>query len=1168
MFDTKELGESKMEGFVHLHTHTEYSLLDGACRIDRLLARAAELGMKAMAITDHGNMYGVVKFYKAAKKYGIKPLLGCEVYTAPRSRFEKEGRQDSEPGHLVLIAKDKQGYKNLMKIVSAGFTEGFYYKPRIDMELLREHSEGLVALSACLAGDVSRSILNGNMDKAREYIEKYIDIFGKDDFYIELQDHGLPEQKQVNIHLINFAGEYGLKMVATNDIHYVNKSDSEMHDALLCIQTGKTVDDEQRMRFATEEFYVKSEEEMASLFPNIPSCITNTAEIAEKCNVELEFGNYHLPKFEVPDGFTPYEYLRSLCESGLKERYGEANGEIKSRLDYELETINKMGYVDYFLIVWDFIKYAKDNGIVVGPGRGSAAGSVVSYCLKITDIDPIKYNLLFERFLNPERISMPDIDVDFCIERRQEVIDYVIRKYGKDNVAQIITFGTFGAKQAIRDSARVLSMPYADADRIAKLIPQELDMTIEKAISMNRELKELYENDAAAAKVIDIAKAIEGMPRHSSTHAAGVVICGEPVSDYVPLSHNGEMAITQFEKDTVEELGLLKMDFLGLRNLTIIRDTLDMIKRDTGETVDLVNIDYDIPGVYKMISEGDTDGVFQLESAGMKNFMKELKPQNLEDIIAGISLFRPGPMDEIPTYVDNKSHPENVRYKHEKLKPILDVTYGCMVYQEQIMQIVRDLAGYSFGRADLVRRAMSKKKMDVMEKERDFFINGIVDENGTVELDGAVRRGVDKKTANDIFDGMIDFAKYAFNKSHAACYAVVAYETAYLKYKYPTFFMAALLSSVLSTTDKVTQYIMDCGKMGISLLPPSINESIDGFSVDEHSIRFGLAGIANVGFNLVDVIVKERERGGKFTSFDDFANRMQVRELNKRAVECMIKAGAMDCFGKSRAALLDGYADVLEGLANSKRNNLEGQGSLLSFLNDEEDIPKDSIPDKEEFPLLKLLAMEKEMMGIYISGHPMQEYKELAEKAGVDYTNDISDEESKIRDGDTVTVAGMISARKDKLTKNNTYMSYISVEDMYGSIEVLVFPKIFEKARNVLGADEPVCVKGRVDIKEDYPPKIIADSVLLLSDVEAVSAPAEEKMKLYIKLKLGKDFLLDRVMEIIGKYKGNVPLCLYFEESGRAYNANRENFIEPTQELLNELVGLLGEDCIKLTKTE
>ena len=835
-----------MNSFVHLHTHTEYSLLDGACRIPKLIAKAKELGMSAMAITDHGNMYGVVKFYKEAKKQGIKPILGCEVYTAPRSRFEKEGRQDSEPGHLVLLAENMTGYKNLMKIVSSGFVEGFYYKPRVDMEILAKHSEGIIALSACLAGDIARSLLQGNPDKAKDYIEKYIDIFGKDNFFIELQDHNIPEQKQVNVGLISLAKEYGLKMVVTNDIHYVEKSDSEMHDALLCIQTGKTVSDENRMRFSTTEFYVKSQEEMASLFPNIPSCITNTAEIAERCNVQLEFGNYHLPKFGVPEGFTPFEYLKHLCEKGLCERYQNPDDGIKERLSFELSTIDRMGYVDYFLIVWDFIKYAKDNGIVVGPGRGSAAGSIVSYCLRITDIDPIAYNLLFERFLNPERISMPDIDIDFCIERRGEVIDYVIGKYGEDNVAQIITFGTFGAKQAVRDSARVLDLPYADADKIAKLIPSELNMTIDKAIDMNKELSEVYQSSPEITKVIDIARAIEGMPRHSSTHAAGVVICGEPVSDYIPLSHNGEMAITQFEKDTVEELGLLKMDFLGLRNLTIIRDTLDMIKRGTGCEVDLNGIDYNIPEVYKMISKGDTDGVFQLESAGMKNFMKELKPQNLEDIIAGISLFRPGPMDEIPTYIQNKQNPEKVSYKHEKLRSILDVTYGCMVYQEQIMQIVRELAGYSFGRADLMRRAMSKKKMDVMEEERGYFVNGITDENGNVTLEGAVRRGISAKVANEIFDGMIDFAKYAFNKSHAACYAVVAYQTAYLKYKYPAYFMAALLSSVLSTTDKVSRYIMDCKEMGIQLLPPCINESIDGFSVDEHSIRFGLAGIANV----------------------------------------------------------------------------------------------------------------------------------------------------------------------------------------------------------------------------------------------------------------------------------------------------------------------------------
>lgn len=1155
-----------MGSFVHLHTHTEYSLLDGACRIEKLAERAAQLGMKAMAISDHGNMYGVVKFYKAAKKYGIKPILGCEVYTAPRSRHEKEGRQDSEPGHLVLLAENMQGYKNLMKIVSIGFVEGFYYKPRVDMEVLEKYSEGIIALSACLAGDIDRSILQGNMEKAREYIEKYIAIFGKNNFFIELQDHGIPEQKQVNIHLVSLAKEYGIKTVATNDIHYINQSDWEMHDALLCIQTGKTVDDENRMRFSTREFYVKSEEEMSALFPGVPSAITNTGEIADRCNVELEFGNYHLPKFEVPQGFTPFEYLKHLCTEGLRLRYGEKAEDNRERLEYELSVIERMGYVDYFLIVWDFIKYAKDNDIVVGPGRGSAAGSVVSYCLKITDVDPIKYNLLFERFLNPERVSMPDIDIDFCIERRQEVIEYVIRKYGKDNVAQIITFGTFGAKQAVRDSARVLNLPYSEADKIAKHIPQELNMTIEKALEMNRELKNLYEENAEIAKVIDIARAIEGMPRHSSTHAAGVVICGEPISDYVPLAM-GDMPITQFEKDTVEELGLLKMDFLGLRNLTIIRDTLNMIKRDTGEEVDLVNVDYSIPGVYKMISEGDTDGVFQLESAGMKNFMKELKPQNIEDVIAGISLFRPGPMDEIPTYIANKINPETVVYKHEKLRPILDVTYGCMVYQEQIMQIVRDLAGYSFGRADLVRRAMSKKKMEVMEKERDYFINGIVAEDGKIEVDGAVRRGVSKQVADEIFDGMIDFAKYAFNKSHAACYAVVAYQTAYLKYKYPTYFMAALLSSVLSVTDKVTQYIMDCGKMGISLLPPSINESIEGFSVDEHSIRFGLAGIANVGYNLVDVIVRERETNGKFKSFDDFAQRMQVRELNKRAVECMIKAGAMDCFGKTRAALLEGFGGVLDGIANNKRMNIAGQISLLGFDDDTTESVADSIADREEYPLLKLLAMEKEMMGIYISGHPMQEYAEAVSSAEVTFTKDISGDEKTVEDGDTVTVAGMISARKDKLTRNNTYMSYITIEDVYGSVEVLVFPKIFDRCRDLLNTEQPVCVKGRVDIKEDYPPKIIADNVISLDELKNIkSRPQNAGGKLYIKFKLGKDFLLERVMEIIRRHRGTTALCLYFEESGKALNANEDNFINPTEELISELCAVLGKDCVVFKK--
>lgn len=1145
-----------MKNFVHLHTHTEYSLLDGACRVDKLISKVKELGMSAVAITDHGNMYGTIEFYKEAKKQGIKPILGCEVYMAPRSRFDMEGRQDAEPAHLVLLAKNNTGWNNLIKLVSSGFTEGFYYKPRVDMDILRQYSEGLICLSACLAGNIPRAIMAEDLDGARKYISSFVDIFGKENFFLELQDHDIPEQKQVNTRIITLAKEFGLDMVITNDVHYVNREDAEAQDVLLCVQTNRKVSDEDRMRFGTDQFYVKSADEMGSIFPNMPELLENTVKIADMCNVEIEFGHFHLPKFPVETGEDSFLYLKRLCEEGLSQRYGEDAHLHKDRLDYELETIKNMGYVDYFLIVWDFIKYAKDNGIMVGPGRGSAAGSIVSYVLRITDIDPIKYTLIFERFLNPERISMPDIDIDFCIERRGEVIDYVINKYGKDNVAQIITFGTLAAKQAIRDCSRAMDLPYAYADKIAKLIPNELKMTIEKALEQQSELEDLYNSDEQVRKVIDIAKSLEGISRHSSTHAAGVVICGQPVTDYVPLSRNGDVITTQYEKDTVEEMGLLKMDFLGLRNLTIIRYVLDMIKQDTGEEIDLTKIDYESPEVYAMISDGNTDGVFQLESQGMRNFIKELKPQCLEDIIAGISLFRPGPMDQIPNYIKNKNNPDKVTYKHPMLKPILEVTYGCMIYQEQVMEIVRQLAGYSLGRADLVRRAMSKKKFDVMEQERKNFIYGITEEDGTVSLDGAVRRGVDEKTANSIFDEMIDFANYAFNKSHAACYAVVAYQTAYLKYYYPLQFMAALMSSVLSYPDKIYKYMLEAQRMGINLLPPDINKSFDGFTGDGGNIRFGLAAVKNVGHNVVADIVEER-KNGPFTSFMDFAKRMRDKDINKRTVECLIKVGVFDNLGNNRAQLLEAYERILNSLSDDKKRNLEGQMSLFGDAMIEE-------PEVEEFKNLKelelkeILEMEKELIGIYISGHPLDEYKELIEKIPHTTTADIMSAEPTVNDGDYITLVGIINKRTDKITKSGSRMTFLNVEDLFSSIETVVFSKLFEKISGFAVEGAAIFVRGRVDINENGA-KLVADTIAPLTEA---AAPAPASQKLFLKFKLGKDFLIQRSSDIMAKYIGNVQVKIYIEESGQILVS--QTGVTPTSELMDELKALLGEDCVIL----
>ncbi len=1179
-----------MSNFVHLHTHTKYSLLDGACHIDALLDKVKELGMDAVAITDHGNMYGTVEFYEKARKRGIKPVLGCEVYTAPGGRLNKSGRADAEPGHLVLLAENNTGWHNLLKIVSAGFVDGFYYKPRIDTEILKQHSEGIICLSACLAGDIPRSINEGNIEKARKFVQEYVDIFGKENFFIELQDHGIEEQRLVNPHLISLAKEFGLQMVVTNDIHYVEKSDSEMQDILLCVQTGKKVSDEDRMRFSTEEFYVKSPEEMAMLFPNLKEVCENTVKIADRCNVELDMGTFHLPKYDVPGGQDSFEYLKKLCYDGLRARYGDDANLHKERLDYELDTINKMGYVDYFLIVWDFIKYAKDNGIMVGPGRGSAAGSIVSYCLKITDIDPIKYSLIFERFLNPERISMPDIDIDFCIERRGEVIEYVHRKYGDDNVAQIIAYGTMKAKNSIRDCARALDIPYAFADKMAKMIGFDPKATISGALETNPEFKQLYDTDEDAKKTIDLAASLEGMVRNVSIHAAGVVICGRRVDDYIPLSRSGDIIITQYEKETVEKMGLLKMDFLGLRNLTIIRDALAMIKRDTGDDIDLLKIDYDVKEVFELISSGNVDGVFQLESKGMRNFMTELKPKSLEDIIAGISLFRPGPMDQIPAYIRNKNNPDKVVYKHELLKPILEVTYGCMVYQEQVMEIVRKLAGYSFGRSDLVRRAMSKKKADVMEKERQYFVHGIVSENGEIEVEGAVRRGVDEATANSIFDEMISFAEYAFNKSHAACYAYVAYQTAYLKYKYPKQFMASLLSSVLSNADKIYQYINDAQRMGIKLLPPSLNRSFDGFTVDGDNIRFGLGAIKNVGHNVVMAIIEER-KNGEFKSFEDFATRMQGGEVNKRTVESFIRAGVFDGMGNTRSELMGAYEKILDGLANERKGNAEGQLSLFGGM--EEEKLNFEIPKITEYSQKELLAMEKEMLGIYVSGHPLDGYKQLLDKIPHTTTAEISlaqenPDEASVCDGDYVTVVGIIGARSDKMTKKGSMMSFVTVEDGFSGVEVIVFSGLLENCKPFLTVDTAIVVQGKIDINETRC-SIVADNLYMLDSVDigelekgrnrqkqplgfnskpasydappasvAQNAkPAEKRNMLYLRFELGKYFLFERINEILAKYPGNDGVYIFNEETGARFV--KTGGVSYGENLSSELSEILGQ---------
>ena len=1067
--------------FVHLHVHTEYSLLDGSNKIKEYVARVKELEMNSAAITDHGVMYGVIDFYREARAQGIKPILGCEVYVAPGSRFDKEaGSGDDRYHHLVLLAENNKGYQNLMKIVSIGFTEGFYYKPRVDKEILRKYHEGIIATSACLAGEVQRNVLRGMYEEACKSAREYEEIFGKGNFFLELQDHGLPEQKQVNRALLRMSRELHIELVATNDIHYTYAEDVKPHDILLCLQTGKRLSDEDRMRYEGGQYFVKSPEEMAQLFPYALQALENTQKIADRCNVEIEFGVTKLPKYDVPDGYTSWEYLNKLCWDGFAKRYPEDDGHLRDQLTYELSIIQKMGYVDYFLIVWDFIKYSRDHGIAVGPGRGSAAGSLVSYTLGITNIDPARYQLLFERFLNPERVSMPDIDVDFCYERRQEVIDYVVRKYGKDRVAQIVTFGTLAARGVLRDVGRVMDLPYAFVDSIAKMVPQELNITLDKALQMNPEFRNLYESNEQVKELVDMSKRLEGLPRHTSMHAAGVVISQKAVDEYVPLSRGSDGSVTtQFTMTTLEELGLLKMDFLGLRTLTVIQNAVRFAEQSSGKQINIDEIDYNDKAVLDSLGTGKTDGVFQLESTGMKNFMKELKPQSLEDIIAGISLYRPGPMDFIPQYIRGKNNPDSITYDCPELESILEPTYGCIVYQEQVMQIVQKLAGYTLGRADLVRRAMSKKKAAVMQQERQNFVYG----NEAEHVPGCISNGISEQVANKIYDDMIDFAKYAFNKSHAAAYAVVAYQTAWLKYYYPVEFMAALMTSVIDNSSKVSEYILTCRQMGIQILPPDINESVSAFSVSNGAIRYGLNAIKSVGKPVIEEIIQERKERGNFEDLADFINRMSGHEVNKRAVENFIKAGAFDCFPANRRQMMMIYGQIMDDAAQKKKKDFAGQISLFDFAAEEDKAAfKIKIPQVSEYGKEDLLAFEKEVLGFYISGHPLEEYEEQWKRGISHVTADFlppeEGEEQRIRDGERAIVGGMITSKTMKATKNNKMMAFITVEDLVGSVEVIVFPRDYEKNASMLNVDSKVFVSGRISAEEDRASKLILEKIV------------------------------------------------------------------------------------------
>ena len=1148
--------------FAHLHVHTEFSLLDGSNKIKEYVSRVKELGMNSAAITDHGVMYGVIDFYREAKKQGINPILGCEVYVAPNSRFDREiTGGDDRYYHLVLLAENEEGYANLTKIVSKGFVEGYYYKPRVDKELLRKYHKGIIALSACLAGEVARFLTKGLYEEAKKTALEYQEIFGEGNFFLELQDHGIPEQGLVNQQLFKMSEETGIELVATNDIHYTYAEDAKPHDILLCIQTGKKLSDENRMRYDGGQYYVKSEEEMLRLFPYAKQALENTQKIADRCHVEIEFGVTKLPKYDVPDAYTSWEYLQKLCYEGLEKRYGDPSEELKDRLSYELETIHQMGYVDYFLIVWDFIKYAKDHGISVGPGRGSAAGSIVSYCLEITTIDPIRYQLLFERFLNPERVSMPDIDVDFCYERRQEVIDYVTRKYGKDCVAQIVTFGTLAARGVIRDVGRVMDLPYAYVDSISKMIPQELGITIDKALKMNPDLKKLYDTDETVTNLIDMAKRLEGLPRHCSMHAAGVVICQKPVDEYVPLSRAADGTITtQFIMTTLEELGLLKMDFLGLRTLTVIQNAVLLARRKQPE-LNINQIDYNDQKVLDYIGTGKTDGVFQLESAGMKGFMKELKPHNLEDVIAGISLYRPGPMDFIPQYIRGKNDSSSITYDCPQLEPILAPTYGCIVYQEQVMQIVRDLAGYSLGRSDLLRRAMSKKKAAVMEKERKIFIYG--DEETGVP--GCIKNGIDEQTANKIYDEMIDFAKYAFNKSHAAAYAVVSYQTAWLKYYFPVEYMAALMTSVIDNPSKVSEYIYACRQMNIKILPPDINKGEANFSVDGGDIRYGLAAIKSIGRPVIKAIVEDREELGLFQNLEDFITRLSAKNvLNKRTIENLIKAGALDTLGGTRKQFMSIYVQIVDHVTQEKKNSMVGQMTLFDLVSeDQKEEFQIRMPDVGEYSKETLLAFEKEVLGIYVSGHPLEAYEEKWKKSISATTADFQlDEETghtKVHDGAKEIIGGMITEKTIKHTKTNQMMAFITVEDLLGTVEVVVFPRDYEKNRDYLEVDSKVFVRGRVSEEDDKPSKLICEKII----------PFEQtKKELWIQFP-DKETFLDQEQIVYGYLAdsdGNDEVVIYCAKERVVKRLPKNRNIGINEQILSRLMNHFGEKRVKVVE--
>ncbi len=1148
--------------FTHLHVHTEYSLLDGSCKIKELTDRARELGMDSMAITDHGVMYGVIDFYRAAKASGIKPIIGCEVYVAPGSRFDREkGSGEDRYYHLVLLAENNQGYANLMKIVSKGFVDGFYYKPRVDYDVLREYHEGIIALSACLAREVQRFLHRGMYEEACKSARKYEEIFGKGNFFLELQDHGIPMQKTVNQGLVRMSRDLNMDLVATNDIHYTFAEDEKAHDILLCIQTGKKVSDENRMRYEGGQYFCKSEEQMRELFRYAQDAVDNTHKIAERCNVEIEFGVTKLPKYEVPEGFDSWSYLNHLCQEGMKRRYPNADSALRERLDYELNVIHNMGYVDYFLIVWDFIHFAKSNDIIVGPGRGSAAGSIVAYCLEITDIDPIRYDLLFERFLNPERVSMPDIDIDFCFERRQEVIDYVVEKYGKDQVVQIVTFGTLAAKGVIRDVGRVLDLPYARCDAIAKMVPNDLGMTLDKALKQNPELREAYQQDDEVHYLIDMAKRLEGLPRHTSMHAAGVVIGQRAMDEFVPLSRASDGTITtQFTMTTLEELGLLKMDFLGLRTLTVIQNAVKQIEKNSGIRLNMEQIDYDDRDVLASLGTGKCEGVFQLESSGMKSFMKELKPENLEDVIAGISLYRPGPMDFIPKYLKGKNDRNAITYDCPQLEHILGPTYGCIVYQEQVMQIVRDLAGYTMGRSDLVRRAMSKKKASVMEKERRNFVYGNEEEG----VKGCVNNGIPEKVANQIYDEMIDFAKYAFNKSHAACYAVVAYQTAFLKYYYPKEFMAALMTSVMDNTSKVSEYILTCRQMGISILPPDINEGESGFSVSGDAIRYGLSAIKSVGRSVVDAIIRERELHGAYKSMDDFVERMSNKEVNKRTLENFIKSGALDSMPGNRRQKTMIAPEMLDQKNRDKKNVLDGQMSLFDFAGEEEKVQYQiRMPNVEEFPKEELLAFEKEILGIYVSGHPMEEYMETWKNSITAKTSDfIVDEETGkalVTDESRVTIGGILTNKVVKTTKTGKMMAFVTIEDMVGSVEVLVFPKDYESKRHMLVEDAKVFIQGQVSVGDDPAGKLICEQVIPFDDV-----PKDLWLKFSDKAEY--DAKWPQVMPVLRMTEGNDTVIIYLSKE-RAKKVLPPNWkISAGKATRERLMEIIGADNVKLVE--